>query len=72
MTNIDLINKKKFNYDEKKKIVYRIEMIKNKKKYIKLFKIINKDYKDYTVNKNGIFVNLNSLQNKTLNNIAVR
>jgi len=40
-----------FNYDEKKKIVFRIQNLKSRKFYIKLFKIILNENIDY--NKNG-------------------
>ena len=60
------INKKIFTHQEKKKMVYRIEQIKNKKYYIKLFKIINKDNIKFTDNCNGIFINMNSLSDESL------
>lgn len=60
---------KKYDYDEKKKIVYKIQQLKSKKKYIQLFNIIDESYKDYTTNNNGIFINLNSLPEKTLDKV---
>lgn len=60
---------KEFTNNDKKKIVSRIKKLKNKKKYIKLFNIINKDYDKYTFNDNGVFVNLNDLQTQTLKKI---
>lgn len=62
-------NHQKFNYSYKKTLIKKISQIKNKKKYIKLFNIIDKDFKNYTINNNGIFINLNSLQESTLINI---
>jgi hypothetical protein len=56
--------------EEKKKIVNRITNLKSKKKYIKLFNIIDKEYKDYTDNSNGIFINLNCLTDNTLSKIV--
>tara|TARA_B110000971_G_C19708622_1_gene363163 strand:+ start:44 stop:406 length:363 start_codon:yes stop_codon:yes gene_type:complete len=60
----DLNNK--YCYDTKKKIAYKIQKIKSKKNYIKLFKIISNNNEQYSVNKNGIFFNLNSLKIETL------
>ena len=57
---------KEFTSYDKKKLVNRIKKIKNKKKYIKLFNIIDKEYKEYTSNNNGIFINLNDLSNNVL------
>jgi hypothetical protein len=57
---------KEFSKAEKKIIASRIEQIKNKKIYIKLFKIISDDNNNYTANSNGVFLNLNNLHNKTL------
>ena len=45
-----------FNYDEKKKIVFRIQNLKSRKFYIKLFKIILNENIDYNKNSNGIFL----------------
>ena len=46
-----------FNYNDKKKLVYRIQNLKNKKLYIKLFKLILYENIEYTKNNNGIFFN---------------
>jgi len=58
-----------FNFEKKKNIFNDIQKIKDKNVYIQLFNLINKDYKKYTINKNGIFVNLNNLENITLSKI---
>lgn len=62
-------NIRQFTYQDKKKLVYRIEQIKSKKNYIKLFKIINSDNIKFTDNNNGIFINMNALTNISLNKI---
>ncbi len=62
---------KKFSHYEKKKIVYKIEQLKQKKHFVKLFKIINKETNNYTQNKNGIFININNLSQKTLEQINI-
>lgn len=63
----DIVNK--VSTEEKKKIVNRISNLKSKKKYIKLFNLIDKDYKEYTDNSNGVFINLNCLTDKTLSKV---
>ena len=60
---------KKYSKSDKKIIASRIEQINNKKIYIKLFKIISNDNNNYTANSNGVFLNLNNLQDKTLSKI---
>lgn len=59
-----------YNYDEKKKLVYRIQNIKSKKQYFKLYQIVNKSsIKNLTRNSNGIFFNINKLNETTINEI---
>ena len=55
-----------FNYNDKKKLVYRIQNLKNKKLYIKLFKLILYENIEYTKNNNGIFFNINKLSIESL------
>lgn len=62
VSNLDKI----YNKSEKKMIASRIEQIKNKKVYLKLFKIISDDKNNYTLNSNGIFLNLNNVHDSTL------
>ena len=59
-------NNKIFTINDKKKIVNRIEKIKNKKIYLKIFKIIHNDNCKYTFNSNGVFLNITNLQNNVL------
>jgi len=60
---------KSYNTHDKKIIASRIEQIKNKKIYVKLFSIIYVDNNDFTSNTNGVFLNINNLQDKTLTKI---
>jgi hypothetical protein len=60
---------KKYTISDKKIIASRIEQIKNKKIYLKLFKIITDDNNEYTTNTNGVFLNMNNLHDKTLTKI---
>ncbi len=62
-------NIKIYNHNDKKILVKRITDIKNKKCYIKIFKIIHNDNFKYTKNYNGIFFNLTNLSDIILHNI---
>ena len=70
--NVDLSEQtlnKIYSKSEKKNMVSRIEQVKNKKIYLKLFKIISDDTNNYTLNSNGIFLSLNNIQDGTLHKI---
>jgi len=67
--DIDINQIKKYEKSDKKIIASRIEQIRNKKIYLKLFEIISIDNNNYTSNANGVFLNLNNLQDKTLHKI---
>ena len=57
------------SYEYKKKIINKIQNIKNKKNYINLFKLIIKLKIPYSYNNNGIFFNLNKINSNDLNKI---
>jgi len=64
--NIQTDNIKNYSHDDKKNLLNRINNIKNKKCYLKIFRTIyNKDLK-YTKNDNGIFFNLTTLPDNIL------
>jgi len=58
-----------YNYDQKKKIVYKIEKISKKKDYFKLYKLLSKNNVKFTMNSNGIFFNINKLPDLLLGEI---
>lgn len=60
---------KKFNHNDKKNLIKRISDVKNKKCYIKIFKIIHNNNNSYTKNDNGIFFNITNLSDDILNQI---
>lgn len=60
---------KDYNYNEKKQLIKRITDIKNKKCYIKIFKLIHNDNFNYTKNENGIFFNLSNMSDKIITKI---
>jgi hypothetical protein len=59
---------KVYSHNDKKQLVKRISDIKNKKCYLKIFKLIHGDIK-YTKNDNGVFFNLTNLSDTILTNI---
>ena len=50
-----------YDYNKKKKIVYRIQNLKKRKIYIKLFKLILNENINYSTNSNGIFINVSKI-----------
>ena len=50
-----------YDYNKKKKIVYRIQNLKKRKIYIKLFKLILNENINYNSNSNGIFFNVSKI-----------
>ena len=69
MNLYNMFDDSNLSYESKKKIINKIQNIKNKKNYINLFKLIIKLNISYSLNKNGIFFNLNKIDNKDLNKI---
>ena len=55
-----------YDYNKKKKIVYRIQNLKKRKIYIKLFKLILDENISYSSNNNGIFVNVSKINESSL------
>jgi len=64
--NMDI---KTYTHADKKILVKRIGDIKNKKCYVKIFKLIHGDNLSYTQNDNGIFFNLSILTDQILTQI---
>ena len=64
--NITHTDVKIYTHNEKKLIVKRIGDIKNKKCYIKIFKIIHGENFKYTKNDNGVFFNLTNISDQIL------
>ena len=67
--NLSITTVKNYSHNDKKLLVKRIGDIKNKKFYIKIFKLIHGDNLSYTKNDNGIFFNLTNLSDEILTNI---
>ena len=65
----EIVNIKSFSHYDKKKIVSRITDLKNKHCNTKIFKIIYEFNINYSKNDNGVFFNLNELNNETLSKI---
>jgi hypothetical protein len=59
-----------FSYEEKKSLAVKIEKLTKKEDFVNLFKIINREISNnFTVNKNGLFLDISSLSNETLTKI---
>tara|TARA_B100000674_G_C37732850_1_gene865105 strand:- start:339 stop:629 length:291 start_codon:yes stop_codon:yes gene_type:complete len=58
-----------YDYNKKKKIVYRIQNLKKRKIYIKLFKLILNENINYSTNNNGIFINVSKIPIDSLKKI---
>ena len=64
------ITQRKFDTNYRKKLSNKIKMLNCKEDYLKLFKILQKEENfKYTKNNNGIWINLNVLQDKTIEKI---
>ena len=68
MEQLDL---KSYDYNQKKKFVYRIQNLKKRKFYIKLFKLIIEENIDYSTNNNGIFINISKINLNSLRKIEI-
>jgi hypothetical protein len=55
-----------FTHNEKKILASKIENITNKKDYKEIFKIIYENNCNYIENDNGVYINLNILNDETL------
>jgi hypothetical protein len=66
---INSVDIKNYTHNDKKMLVKRIGDIKNKKCYIKIFKLIHGDNLSYTKNDNGIFFNISILSDQILSQI---
>lgn len=54
------------SYQDKKKLSIKINKLKKRRFYIKLFKIIIDNNIDYTTNNNGVFFNISQLNNEQI------
>ena len=64
------VNIKKYSLQDKKNLVLKIESL-GKLEQIEIFKIIKTETNYYTENVNGIFININILSDKLLNDIEL-
>jgi hypothetical protein len=64
------LNERKFNSLYRKKIVNKINKLKEKKDFIIIFNIIQFELgKDISINRNGIFFNINALSDTSIEKI---
>lgn len=60
-----------FTHQDRKLIASRVEQLKNKKAYKTIFKIIHEDKNNYISNEKGIFIDMASLSDITLEKIKI-
>ena len=58
----------KYNNDFKKKLVSKLEALKDKDDYVNIFNIISSD--DYSSNSNGIFYNANTFNDAIIDELV--
>ena len=62
---------RKYNSQFRKKLVSKFEKIKNKYDYIDIYNIIQEDIgNNFSSNRNGIFINMNLLSDKCIENLV--
>lgn len=65
------MNQKKYTRDDRKHIAELIENLKNDEDYVAIFEILMDDSQStYTQNSNGVFLNLSSVKDETLDKIS--
>jgi hypothetical protein len=63
-------NERKFNSLYRRKLVNKINRLKEKKDFVTIFNIIQFELgKDISINRNGIFFNINALSNSVIEKI---
>jgi len=59
-----------YSLSDKKAIMTRIQNLKNKKHYIQIYRIIKDNNVQYSQNINGVFINLNNIDDTILDKIV--
>jgi len=59
-----------YTLEDKKRIMTKIQNLKNKKHYMHLYKIIKDNNVTYSQNNNGVFINLSNISDEILNKIV--
>ena len=63
---------RKFTSSFRKKVALRISKLKDKKDFVNIFNIVENELgKDLSINRNGIFFNLNSLSDECIDKINI-
>lgn len=64
-------HKSRYSRDDRKHLVQSIENLKNDEDYVAIFEILTSDrYVVYTPNSNGVFLNLSTVSDQTLDDIV--
>ena len=59
-----------YTLEDKKRIMTKIQNLKNKKHYMHLYKLIKENNVTHSQNTNGIFINLNNISDDILEKIV--
>jgi len=64
---MEIHQERKFSSTDRRKIVNKLSKIKNKKDFVNIFNLIESELgKDISINRNGIFFNINSLSDNCI------
>jgi len=67
---MDISHERKFTSSYRRKIVNKINKLKDKKDFVTIFTIVQNELgKNISINKNGIFFNINSLSDNCIDNL---
>jgi len=59
-----------YTLEDKKRIMTKIQNLKNKKHYMHLYRLIKENNVSYSQNINGVFINLNNISDEILDKIS--
>jgi hypothetical protein len=59
-----------YTLEDKKRIMTKIQNLKNKKHYMYLYRLIKENNVSYSQNINGVFINLNNITDEILDKIS--
>jgi hypothetical protein len=71
MENLENLEMRKYNSSYRRKLVNKITKLKDKKDFVNIFNLIQMELgKDISINRNGIFFNINALSDDCIEKLA--
>lgn len=71
MEKLENLENRKYNSSYRRKLVNKITKLKDKKDFVNIFNLIQIELgKDISINRNGIFFNINSLSDECIEKLA--